>query len=100
VPELCDPSGVGDRVDRVRWFRCAQPPANICDPSGVFETSEVLPSSRGTGSEKKPASTKVASISTDDIACWFIDTVTLEEEKGAGAGPLPASALAEEDVGS
>src|SRR5262245_54477065 len=33
----CDPSGVDPicNCDCDRWYRCAQPPANGCDPSGV-----------------------------------------------------------------
>src|SRR5260370_41136730 len=34
--DVFDPSGVGGTMGTLyRWYRCAQPPANRCNPSGV-----------------------------------------------------------------
>ena len=35
------PSGSFNQAQPFRWLSCAQPPANICDPSGVVLPSEV-----------------------------------------------------------
>ena len=94
----CDPSGVVNHIDvDCRWYRCAQPPANCCHPSGV--------KSKRRNSTKPIASATIVAFILFLVSSFIIPPSSLSAADGwsavesevyaaIGRGELPGAVIA------